>query len=519
MDIAYPNIAERLFGRPHAIEPVALRAIMDGPLARRVLNGEKFEAKKSKRAGRNIRRDRLAAFANAEEVRSDDGIVDYALTPEGVAIIPVAGVLSRRFDWLAAACGWTTYEGLAATLDRVMSDQRARAILFDIDSPGGEADGMLDIGDAILGVRGKKEAVWAVANTMAASAAYAIGGSAEKLYLPRLAIVGSIGCVTIHVDQSRADKAEGLAYTAIYSGARKIDGWAHAPLSAEAESTMQSGVDYVRDQFASLVARQGRLSLEDALKTEASVYTDQQAVDAKLADGVMTFAEALARLTATVAPNSTGAFKMKQKATATADAQPNADAAATVVADAAAQGEPADATAVAATATAAAEAPASDAASQPRAEMIPPKPGEKCQLCGHVMDDPDDDVDDGDEVDPDDGAGLDARAGAAATAAGAAAAPATPAYGGAEMTETLELCAIAGARADVAQKFISAKTPIARVRAALADARAAASDGIEIIPADVDPSRMSQATTEARMKSWKDTQERTKREMGIRPRQ
>ena len=64
-------------------------------------------------------------------------MAEYALTRDGIAILSIAGVISKRFDWLAAACGFATYEGLGASLQSALSDYRVRAILLDVDSPGG----------------------------------------------------------------------------------------------------------------------------------------------------------------------------------------------------------------------------------------------------------------------------------------------------------------------------------------------------------------------------------------------
>lgn len=457
MQIAYPHIAERLFGRPHAIEPVALRAIMDGPLARRVLSGETIGSGKVKKNGRDLRRARLAAISGANQVREAEGLIEYALTPEGIAIVPIAGVLSRRFDWLAAACGWTTYEGLAATIESILDGNVARAILFDVDTPGGEASEMLDVADAILAAR-KKIPVWAVANVCAASAGYALAGSAEKLVLPRLAVVGSIGCMLVHIDQSVADLSTGLKYTAVYSGARKIDGWAHAPLSDGALNAAQTDVDHVRNAFAALVGRQGRISAKAALATEAAVFVDNAAVEAGLADAVMTFDEALAALTQQATETTT----MAKTAALQSTSSPAALAAG-----------------IAAPGMAAAADPVALPAPQAKklnADVDPPKPGEKCALCGQVMpDDDDEDNDAGDE----NGDNKEQQAGGKGkkkTQQSPAAVAA--AYTTDDAAEVNELCTIAG----VPQKgaaFIRAKTPAKQVRSQLA-ALAVEASGDEI---------------------------------------
>lgn len=481
MNVAYPNVAERLFGHAHAIEPTALAAIVEGPIGRRVLAGERLELNKEGKKAAKIRRGRASAMIEAEDVRGRDGMSEYALTGDGVAIISIAGALSKRFDWLAAACGFATYEALGASLNTALNDFRVKAILLDVDSPGGQVDGMLDLAEAILEARAKMP-VWAVANSVAASAAYALAGSAEKLFLPKLGQVGSIGAVMMHIDQSARDQANGLKYNAIYSGAQKINGWDHASLSSDARAAMQSRVDHCRGALCDLVGRQGRMSAKAALETEAAVYSDDEAVKAGLADGVQNFDTTLTALTQQVSGRSsqsqmsaaaanTGASAMTtQKDQLLNGSSPTAIVAGQKPAPAATVAA-SDAPAAAVSAAAETPAPATVAA------YTKPAKGEKCECCGQMM--PDDD--DGDKPDPD-------AKGQAGT------------YTVEMATETMNLCAIAKVPLGEAKAFVDAKTPIAAVRTALT-ARAAASADALSVDGTAKPSGAAEASVAA---AWDD---------------
>lgn len=296
---AYPQIAARLFGPPLAIEPRRLKAILDAIGPRVVLGMEDQEADGAQRpkppSAAAMLAKRMAFLGPAQVVPVHDGLAEYCRTPGGVAVISVNGPLAQRYDWIAALCGFSSYDTLNLLLDAALADPLTKAILYDVDSPGGECAGMFDAADNILAARTAKP-IWAVANSCACSAAYALAGSAERLFAPRMAYVGSIGVVSVHVDVSGEDEQLGLKYTAIYSGRHKIDGWEHAPLSDQARDLMQSDFDDARRLFAELVGRQGRIDQQGALDTEADVYRDQGAVDAGLADEVGSFEQALQQL-------------------------------------------------------------------------------------------------------------------------------------------------------------------------------------------------------------------------------
>ncbi|HJQ60822.1 MAG TPA: S49 family peptidase [Vineibacter sp.] len=331
--IAYPRIAARLFGRPLAIDPPRLKVILDALGERVVIGAMDDDGEEELPSRADIVARRFGAVAGGRMVEVGEGIGEYCLTPGGVAVIPVVGPLAQRFDWLAAVCGFATYDGLGATLDAALADPSVRAVLYDFDSPGGEAMGMFDAADRILEARGVKP-VWACANGLAASAAYALAGAAERLTVPRMGYVGSIGMFSVHVDRSAQDEKLGLKYSAVYSGKRKIDGWDHAPLSKDARDRLQADADEGRRMFAGLVGRQGRIDQRAALETEAAVFRDDDAVGNDLADDVMSFEETLAALTelaagrpanaaARYAASPHGGRKMTKKATAGGDPAPD----------------------------------------------------------------------------------------------------------------------------------------------------------------------------------------------------
>jgi HK97 family phage prohead protease len=110
-------------------------------------------------------------------------------------------------------------------------------------------------------------------------------------------MVGSVGCFAVHVDQSKADAAEGLRYTYIQAGDWKTDANSHEPLSSHARNDLQNEVSRIRGLFAGRVARNRKVSAQAVLATEAGVSYGPGAVPL-FADRVATPAEATQMLRA-----------------------------------------------------------------------------------------------------------------------------------------------------------------------------------------------------------------------------
>lgn len=239
---------------------------------------------------------------------------DYEVE-NGIAIIPVVGTLVRRTIGLEAQSGLMSYGLIAERLDAALQDNAVKAILLDIDSPGGEAGGVFDLADKIFAAR-KVKPIWAVANDEAFSAAYVIAAAADRIYLSRTGGVGSIGVIAVHLDQSVAEADAGLKYTAIYAGEHKNDLSPHEPLSDPARAQLQTEVDRVYALFTETVARMRGLDLAAIKETEAALYFGEQSVAAGLADRIGTMGDALSDLTKKVArPSSPLTRNLKRKET------------------------------------------------------------------------------------------------------------------------------------------------------------------------------------------------------------
>jgi signal peptide peptidase SppA len=177
-------------------------------------------------------------------------------------------------------------------IEAALADYRAHAIVLDIDSPGGEASGVAELARSIRAANDAKP-VYAVANEAAFSAAYWIASAAQRLLVPASGMVGSVGVIALHVDQSIADAKRGLVYTPVFAGARKNDFTSHEPLSAEARAGMQAIVDRLYVQFVDAVASNRGMASQAVRDTEAGIIDAEAAVVLGMADGVGTLGDAV----------------------------------------------------------------------------------------------------------------------------------------------------------------------------------------------------------------------------------
>lgn len=281
--VAHPlaRLATRVFGTPLFIQPEKLEVILSAVGSRFVVDGYPVAVPELSAAEAGTDRESLS------------------VSPDGIAVIEVAGSLVNRSSWLDAYCGITSYAQIRDDLDTAMADSNVRGIVLRIDSNGGECAGCFDLADAIFAMRGTKP-IWAAVDDAAFSAAYMIASAADRVFVSRTGGVGSIGVVATHVDASGWDEKAGLKYTMLTAGAHKKDFNAHEPLSESARSELQAEIDRLYGLFVDTVARNRGMPSDAVRATEARLYFGERGLVAGLADAVVPFDGVIARLTAQV---------------------------------------------------------------------------------------------------------------------------------------------------------------------------------------------------------------------------
>lgn len=221
----------------------------------------------------------------------------YTLT-NGVAVIPIQGVITKVDSSWNRMCGMTSSALAQQDLAAALNDSQVQSILLWIDSPGGMVDGTQELAQAVFAARQQKPIV-ALADGCMCSAAYWIGAAAEQLFITSgTTEVGSIGVVATHTDVSGQEAQAGVKTTEIVAGEHKRIASQYAPLTVDGRAAIKAQVDHIYSVFVEDLATFRSVSVDTVLADMADgrVFLGQQAVDAGLVDGVSTMAGLIAQL-------------------------------------------------------------------------------------------------------------------------------------------------------------------------------------------------------------------------------
>jgi len=212
---------------------------------------------------------------------------------DGIAVIPVHGVLINRFNY---SWGFVTgYSYIRSMLRAALADDDVKLIAFDVDSPGGDAPGCFELCEEIRASREIKPSI-AVVDALAASGGYAVASSATRMVCTPSGSVGSVGVYWIHADLSERHKQMGVKYTIFEApeGGAKMDGAPYGPMSERASREAQERVNKRWDEFVELVVGNRPMDDAEVRATQARVYRADEALALTLIDAVSTPSEAVA---------------------------------------------------------------------------------------------------------------------------------------------------------------------------------------------------------------------------------
>jgi signal peptide peptidase SppA len=285
----YPHVLQAVLERPWAILPTYLRAIVEVLEVR--ISGERFTDEEL-----------AARIAEPHWAGERHMVAERSSSTNGgagaIVVLPLLGVITQRANMFLAMSGaGTSLERYSRAFQQAVDDPRVSGIVMDIDSPGGEVFGVPEFGDQVRAARGKKPIV-AVANSLAASAAYWLGTQAGELVVTPSSQVGSIGVWAAHTEFSRADDAAGVTTTVIRSGKFKYEANEFEPLSEDARAHIQEMCDDYYGMFLAAVAKGRAVGVATVRNAfgQGRVVGAREAVRLGMADRVGTLQETVDRV-------------------------------------------------------------------------------------------------------------------------------------------------------------------------------------------------------------------------------
>jgi protease-4 len=199
-----------------------------------------------------------------------------------VGVVEVTGLISKAIPTLEH-------------LKKFREDQRIRAIVLRVNSPGGVVGPSQEIMEEVEKTKKVKKVV-ASFGSMATSGGYYVACAADLIMASPGTATGSIGVILKLANIEQLTKKLGIDMYSLKAGALKELGSPFRPLSPREKEVLQGVLDNIHEQFIRDVARNRKLPLEKVRAlADGRIFTGQEAKKLGLVDAMGNFNDAVER--------------------------------------------------------------------------------------------------------------------------------------------------------------------------------------------------------------------------------
>ena len=244
----------------------------------------------------------IAAFKRVSGIREAEPIPRFreillqrgaGATTEKIAVITMRGLISSS---IPGSVSDSMVDDLRAALQQARDDNRVKAIVLEIDSPGGEVTASDEIYNAVVKTRATKPVV-VYMESLAASGGYYVSCGGRFLMANETTITGSIGVIIQTLNYEQLFNKIGLASVVFKSGKFKDILNGARPMTPEERDLIQRFVMETYDKFLGVVSKERSLPA-DMLRNniaDGRIISGKEAFRDKLVDGLGQLEDAFAK--------------------------------------------------------------------------------------------------------------------------------------------------------------------------------------------------------------------------------
>ena len=201
-----------------------------------------------------------------------------------VALIPIDGVIigSRESDSIFETSVSSTE--IIKFIEKADKNPSIRAIILEINSPGGSAVASEEIANAVKKTN-KTTVAWI--REIGTSGAYWVSSASDHIVANRVSITGSIGVIASYLEYPGLLGKYNITYQRLVSGKYKDIGSPFKEMTSEEKEIFQQNLDSIRDYFVTEVAKNRNLNKKEVDKLANGLfYLGAQAKELGLVDEI-----------------------------------------------------------------------------------------------------------------------------------------------------------------------------------------------------------------------------------------
>ena len=212
----------------------------------------------------------------------------------GVGVVRISGAITMAGSADSLLMPGGSAEAVLKRLDDLGNDDRIKAVVVRINSPGGTVAATQEIFQKLMTLRRKNIKIVASMGDVAASGGYYVAAACDYIIASPGTITGSIGVIAVSPNLQGLFEKLGIKMNVIKSGAYKDILSSYRNLTEEERSLIQTMIDTSYTQFLRDVSLGRNMPIDDIRPmADGRVMSGTQAVEAKLVNETGTYETAL----------------------------------------------------------------------------------------------------------------------------------------------------------------------------------------------------------------------------------
>lgn len=220
---------------------------------------------------------------------------DGIILPSGnIAVIPITGVITEEVSEGLFGREVVTPDIIKELLKKANQSANIKAIILEINSPGGSPVATDEIASAIKEITKPKISV---IKEVGASGGYWIATAADKIFANRMSIAGSIGVTSSRLEYAGLLSKYNVTYRRLVAGELKDAGSPYKEMTSRELQLFQKMLDQIHTFFIQEVAQNRKLPVEKVKEiANGFVYIGEEAKELGLVDELGSRKEAVKML-------------------------------------------------------------------------------------------------------------------------------------------------------------------------------------------------------------------------------
>jgi len=201
-----------------------------------------------------------------------------------ILIVPIKGAISTSDSGFLIFGQEANVPFILSCLEKAEKDSSVKAVMLEINSPGGTVIGSSNVADKVKEVK-KHKPVVAFINEVGASGAYWIASTADKIIAEPFSITGSIGVTSSYLEYAGLLSRYNITYQRLVTGEFKDIATPYKELTELEKNVLLKKLNIIHEEFVNVVGENRGLTESQKRQVGNGLfYLGKEALDLGLVD-------------------------------------------------------------------------------------------------------------------------------------------------------------------------------------------------------------------------------------------